>query len=111
MSHTVLFLEYAEHDLRNIHAHIESRFSKELANKVYVAIRDAILRLEGNPNLGRVIPELSKLGMTNYRCLVVEQRNKVVYQIDAGKNHVYIYLICSERQDFEAALAKRLLET
>ncbi len=110
MSHMVLFLEYAEHDLRNIHAHVESQFSVALANEVYVAIRDAILRLEDNPNLGRVIPELSKLGMTDYRCLVVEKRNKVVYQIDAGKKHVYIYLICGERQDFDAALAKRLLE-
>ena len=111
MSHSVLFLDHAEYDLRNIHAHVESQFSEILANQVYIAIRDAILRLEKNPNLGRAIPELSKLGMTDYRCLVVEKRNKVVYQIDAGKKHVYIHLICGERQDFEMALAQRLLET
>jgi plasmid stabilization system protein ParE len=110
MSHTVLFLEYAEQDLRNIHTHVEDQFSAAIANQVYIAIRDAILRLEDNPSLGRGIPELSKLGMTGYRCLVVEKRNKVVYQIDAGKKHIYVYLICGEREDFDAVLARRLLE-
>ena len=48
--------------------------------------------------------------MTDYRYMVIGKRNKVVYQIDVGKKHIYIYLICNARQDFEAAFAKRTLE-
>jgi hypothetical protein len=42
--------------------------------------------------------------------LIVEKRNKVVYQVDSKKKQIYVYLICNERQDFEAAFAKRMLE-
>ncbi len=110
MSFKVIFLTDTEHDLKNIHAYIESEFSETLAKKVYTEIRDAILLLEDNPNLGHTIPQLSKLGMTDYRYMVIGKRNKVVYQIDVGKKHIYIYLICNARQDFEAAFAKRTLE-
>ena len=57
-----------------------------LTKKVYTEIRDAILLLEDNPNLGHTIPQLLELGMTNYRYLVVGKRNKVFYQIDAVKS-------------------------
>lgn len=110
MSYKVIFLAYAEHDLKNIHAYIESQFSEMLAKKVYTEIRDAILLLEDNPNLGHTIPQLLELGMADYRYIVVGKRNKVVYRIDAGKKQVYIHLICNARQDFEAAFAKRTLE-
>lgn len=110
MSYTVMFLEYAEHDLQNLHAYVEGQFSRKLANKVYTDIRDAILLLENNPNLGHTVPQLSKLGMSDFRYLIVEKRNKVVYQIDSKKQHIYVYLICNERQDFEAALTARMLE-
>ena len=105
-----MFLDYAEHDLRNIRAYIAIQFSETLAKKVYTEIRDSILLLEDNPSLGHMIPQLSKLGMTDYRYRVIGKRNKVVYQIDARKKHIYIYLICNERQDFDAAFTKRMLE-
>ncbi len=110
MSYKVIFLAYAEHDLKNIHAYVKNQFSATLAKKVYTQIRDAILMLEDNPNLGHTIPQLLALGMTDYRYLVVGKRNKVVYQINAAKKHIYIYLICNALQDFEAAFARRTLE-
>ena len=105
-----MFLEYAEHDLRNIHAYVESQFSQKLANKVYTDIRDTILLLENNPNLGHTVPQLSTLGLSDFRYLIVAKRNKVVYQVDSKKKQIYVYLICNERQAFEAAFAKRMLE-
>jgi plasmid stabilization system protein ParE len=109
MSYTVMFLEDAERDLRNIHAYVAGQFSEKLANKIYTDIRDAILRLEDNPLLGHTIPQIAHLGMTDFRQIVVEKRNKVIYQIDTGKKRLYIYFICSDRQDFDTALAARML--
>jgi plasmid stabilization system protein ParE len=109
MSYAVMFLDDAERDLRNIHGYVASQFSEKHANKVYTEIRDAILSLEDKPNLGHIIPQLAHLGMTDFRQIVVEKRNKVVYQIDSGKKRLYIYLICNERQDFDTALATRML--
>lgn len=44
MTYTVMMLEDAEQDLRNIHSYIKSRFSEPLANEIYQRIRDRILR-------------------------------------------------------------------
>lgn len=104
-----MFLNDAERDLRNIHAAIAGQFSEKLARKIYTDIRDAILSLENNPNLGHTIPQIAHLGMTDFRQIVVEKRNKVVYQVDSGKKRLYIYLICSDRQDFDTALSTRML--
>lgn len=111
MSYKVLFLEYAEHDLRNIHAYVEQQFSLPLANQVYTGIKNATLLLENKPDLGRKLPQLTHLGITDFRQLVVARKNKVVYQIDEDQQHIYIHLICNERQDFDAVLTQRLLDT
>jgi plasmid stabilization system protein ParE len=110
MTYKVMFLEYAERDLRTIHAYIANQFSETLAKRVYSEIRDAVLLLEDNPNLGHMIPQLSKLGVTDYRYMVIGKRNKVVYELDVRKKYIYIYLICNDRQDFDAVFAKRMLE-
>ncbi len=110
MSATVLLLDDAEQDLRNIHATIKNRFSDRLANEIYREIRDAILLLEENPYLGTVIDQLAALGMTNYRQMVVMQKNRVVYELDQKNALIYVYLICNERQDYDAVLRRRILQ-
>ena len=110
MSYKVMFVDHAEQDLRSTYGYIAAEFSDVLARKVYAEIRDTILLLEDNTALGHAIPQLSKLGMTDYRQLVIGKRNKVIYQIDAAEKHIYIHLICNARQDFDAALARRMLE-
>ena len=67
MSYKVMFVDHAEQDLRSTYGYIAAEFSDVLARKVYAEIRDTILLLEDNPALGHAIPQLSKLGMTDYR--------------------------------------------
>jgi plasmid stabilization system protein ParE len=109
MSYTVLMLDDAEQDLLGIHAYIQNRFSAALANEIYDAMREAILMLEDNPYLGTVIPQLAKLSMSNYRHMVVMQKNRVVYELDQKNELIYVYLICNERQDYDTVLRQRLL--
>ena len=73
MSYTVYMLDDAEEDLWNIHTYIKNQFSKPLADKIYVGIRDSILMLETNPLLGATIPQLAALGMTQWRQMVVRE--------------------------------------
>lgn len=110
MSYSVYFIELAENDLLRIHEYVVRHFSENTASEVYAAIRNSILLLEETPNLGRTIPLLTELGMTTYRYMVVEEQNKVIYEIDENKQEIYVHLICSDRQDFDAFLIKRLLE-
>lgn len=111
MSYTVLILDGAEHDLRDIHAYIQNQFSESLADEIYQEIRDGILLLEDNPDLGTVIPQLAALGMINYRHMVVLKKNRVVYELDRTRELIYVYLICNDRQDYETVLRRRVLQS
>lgn len=111
MSYTVLMLGDAEQDLWNIHAYIQDQFSEPLANSIYQEIRDGILLLEDNPNLRTMIPQLAALGMTDYRHMVVMKKNRVVYEIDKKNQLVYVYLICTERQDYDSVIRRRILRS
>ena len=108
MSYTVYILGDAEEDLRRIHAYIQNQFSATLANEIYLTIRDSILMLEENPFLGAEIPELAALGMTHWRQMVVAKKNRIVYEIEKSRQHIYVYLICTERQDYESFLQRRI---
>jgi plasmid stabilization system protein ParE len=110
VSYTVLVLDDAEHDLRNIHSYIQNQFSESLADEIYREIRDRILLLEDNPNLGTIIPQLEALGITNYRHMVVSKKNRVVYELDETHELIYVYLICNDRQDYEMVLRRRVLQ-
>ena len=110
MSITLLLLDDAEQDLWNIHTYLQDQFSASLANQIYQEIRNGILLLEDNPNLGRMIPQLAAFGMTNYRQMVVLKKNRVVYEIDKMNELVYVYLICNDRQDYDATLRRRILQ-
>lgn len=109
MNYTVMFLEEAEKDLRNIYNYIKNQFSLSLAQEIYVEIKYTILLLQNNIYLGQMIPQLEALGITNYRYLIVKNKNKIIYEIDEATKIIYIYLICNDRQDFESSLEKRLL--
>jgi toxin ParE1/3/4 len=109
MSYIVLMLDDAEQDLWDIHAYVKHQFSEPLANNVYRQIRDQILLLEENPNLGTRIPQLVALGMNDFRHMVVMKKNRVVYEIDKKNELVHVYLICAERQDYDSVLRRRIL--
>ncbi|MEO5661507.1 MAG: type II toxin-antitoxin system RelE/ParE family toxin [Polaromonas sp.] len=110
MSYTVFFVSLAEQDLQRLRRYVMEKFSEEAGSEVYAKVRDAILGLENNPNLGRLIPELETLGLNRHRYMLVEKKNKVIFEIIESKDEIYVYLICQDREDFNSVLIKRLLE-
>jgi toxin ParE1/3/4 len=110
MSYTVFMLDGAEQDLWNIHSYIKDRFSEPQANDIYREIRGAILMLEEHPELGTVIPQLAALGMTDFKHVVVMTKNRVVYELDKKNRHIFVYVICTERQDYDSVLKRRILQ-
>lgn len=108
MSYDVFILDDAEQDLLNIHAYIQHQFSASSANEIYQEIRDGILLLETYPELGSVIPQLAALGMTDFRHMVIMHKNKVVYELDKKNSRIFVYLICTERQDYDAVIQARI---
>lgn len=65
--------------------------------------------LEDHPELGTVIPQLAALGMIAFRQMLVMKKNRVVYELDQKNELVYVHLICSDRQDYDAVVQRRVL--
>lgn len=109
MTYQVEVLDEAAEDLWQIYGYIIEQFGDTVATQKYKNIRDGILRLEENPELGTAIPQLVRLGMTNYRHMIVEKLNRVVYEINETYRIIYVHIICSTRRDFDAVLHSRLI--
>lgn len=109
MTYQVRLLKEAQKDLAAIHAYVRTSFGSETAARVYSEIRNAIFLLKDNPRLGAPVSELLPLGMLQYRHMVVQKQNKVLYEIDEPGRAVYIHIICSTRQDYATVLYERLL--
>lgn len=87
----------------------DRKFSEKTVNEVFTKVRDAIIGLEENPDLGRSIPGLESLGLDNYRYMFVEKKNKIIFEIVEPEKAIFITLLCQDRDDFDAVLTKRLL--
>lgn len=109
MTYQVRVLKEAQKDLSGIHAYVQSSFGSAVAARVYREIRDAIFLLKDNPMIGAPVTELIPLGMLQYRHMLVQKQNKVVYEIDEPGRTVYVHIICSTRQDYATVLYQRLL--
>lgn len=110
MTYKVVILHSAQTEIRNLYKdYLVPNFGQEVARRQYEAIKRSVLLLQFNPRLGRPVPELSETGFDHYRQMVVEDLNKVIYQVDDDKKVVYVHIFCSTRQDFETILRQRLL--
>ncbi len=101
----VLWAENAEVDLTLIIAHI-SEDSPMTAKSVLDKIKSKVSSLETLPDRGRIVPELQKFGILQYRELIISPW-RIIYRI--SDNRVYILLMIDSRRDLEDILFQRLI--
>lgn len=96
---------YAEDDLIEI---IEYYFAvnAEFSKKIFRAIENKIRTLKTFPNRGRIVPELEKQNITDYRELI-EGNYRIIYSIQ--EEVVFIHTIIDSRRNLEDILIKKLL--
>lgn len=112
MTYRVVLLKSAQLELRALIAnYLVPNFGAQVAQEKYAAIKNSVDLLKENPRLGRPVPELDDTGFEHFRQMIVEDLNKIIYQIDDEKQMVYVHIFCSTRQDFETVLRKRLLRS
>ncbi|BAO45595.1 type II toxin-antitoxin system RelE/ParE family toxin [Thiolapillus brandeum] len=107
MNHEILLTEGALQDLGELDYYIAIHDGPEKADYVLSKIEAAILELGNFPERGNYPPELSSLGIREYREIFFKPY-RIIYRV-LGKQ-VYIYLIVDGRRDMQALLARRLLK-
>ncbi len=102
----VFLTDVAERDVEEIVDFVEARESSERADQIFDRLKTSILGLEKTPDRGRVVPELRRIGVTEYRELLARPY-RVVYFAD-GKR-VQIVGVFDSRRDLADLLSDRLL--
>ena len=97
----------AKDDLLNIVAYIKEE-SPGVANEIYQKIRGKAHSSNFFPLKGRVVPELQKEGITQYR-EVITSPWRIIYKV--GNDTVYIMAILDARQNVEELLLQKLLKS
>jgi toxin ParE1/3/4 len=96
---------YAEDDLEEILDYYFSR-NVEYARKLLDLFELRIEKLKELPERGRIVPELEKQNILEYRELI-EGNYRIIYAIE--DNRVIIHCIVDSRRNLEELLIKKLL--
>ena len=76
-----------------------------VARKIVRRIRERISKLEIVPERGRVVPELARHGITQYREMIISPW-RILYRID--EKLVYVVLVVDGRRNWEDVLFQRV---
>lgn len=107
MGYKVLLTEDALRDLEELDEYIATHDGPAKADHVLNRIESTILKLAEFPARGNYPPELSSLGIREYR-EVFFKPYRIIYRVI--EETVYVYLIADGRRDMQALLSKRLLQ-
>lgn len=104
MKRNVRWASDAEEDLSRIIDFVLER-SPDAASRIFDRIRSAALRLESLTERGRVVPELARAGVRQYRELIVARRYRLLYR--PGPRSVLVVAVFDGRRDLEDVLFER----
>jgi len=106
MAFTVFFSKDAENDLHEIFAYIKQSGYPVNAANLLSLIRKTCADLSEIPERGRIVPELKRIGISDFRELIVKVY-RIIYEIDASG--VYIHSILDGRRDVQTVLWQRII--
>ncbi|MGB6242559.1 MAG: type II toxin-antitoxin system RelE/ParE family toxin [Castellaniella sp.] len=101
-----VLLGEAQADIRELRQYVTKTFGKTTWQETYAGIQVAIRNMAAFPLGGHVPPELTELGLSQYR-QVLSGMNRVIYEVQGGV--LYIHIVCDTRKDLRTLLSRRLL--
>ena len=106
MKYTVNFVSEAEKDLFEIYEYVKKSGYPFTAMELFKRIEKSCKDLCDFPERGRVPPELERIGVLEYREIIIGVY-RIIYRI-IGPN-VFIYCIFDGRRDIQEILHHRIL--
>lgn len=100
----VVVSRFAEDDLNEIAEYYFS-LSPKYVEKLISDFEKNVMSLKKHPKSGRVVPELEKQGITQYR-EIIQGNYRIVYEISGSK--VVVHTIIDGRRNFEDIIISKL---
>ncbi|MBO4628544.1 MAG: type II toxin-antitoxin system RelE/ParE family toxin [Treponema sp.] len=95
---------FAQDDLNEIIEYYSS-YSQDYIETTISEFEENVMSLQQHPRSGRIIPELEKQGITQYRELI-QGYYRIVYKI--SKDKVIILTVIDGRRNFEEVIIEKL---
>ena len=95
---------FAQGDLNEIIEYYSS-YSQDYVETTISEFEENVMSLQQHPRSGRIIPELEKQGITQYRELI-QGYYRIVYKI--SKDKVIILTVIDGRRNFEEVIIEKL---
>jgi len=105
-SFSVYLLSGAREDLLHLHGYVAAGDSPEEADKLIDGLQRTCERLKTMPERGRIPPELERIGIREFRELILKPYRLIYAMV---KSKVFVYCILDGRRDLQALLEERLL--
>ena len=96
----------AERDMEGIHWYVSQYDCPEAADRLLNRLERTCMKLEELPNRGQVVPELQRVGVTDFR-QVHFKPYRIVYQVEG--NVVIVLAVLDGRRNLQSLLERRLL--
>lgn len=101
----VVVSRFAEDDLNEIAEYYNS-LNQNYVEKIVSEFEKNVMSLKNHPKSGRVVPELEKQGIEQFRELI-QGNYRIVYEISGGK--VLVHTIIDGRRNFEEIIISKLM--
>jgi toxin ParE1/3/4 len=105
-SFSVYLLSGAKQDLLDSHRYVAGGDSHEKADKLIDDLQRTCERLKTMPERGRIPPELERIGVREFREIILKPYRMIYAMV---KSKVFVYCILDGRRDLQALLEERLL--
>jgi toxin ParE1/3/4 len=103
---SVYLAEGAKQDLLRLHRYVTENDSRAKADTLVDDLQKKCSKLKTMPERGRVTPELERIGISEFRELIVGHY-RIVYHV--VKSDVFVHCILDGRRDLRDLLEERLL--
>ncbi|MCR4734112.1 MAG: type II toxin-antitoxin system RelE/ParE family toxin [Treponema sp.] len=100
----VIVSEFAEDDLNEITDYYFS-LNQNYVSKIITKFEENLMSVLKHPKSGRIVPELERQGITQYRELI-QDYYRIVYEISGKK--VIVHTIIDGRRNFEDIIISKL---
>ncbi len=102
----VVLSQLAEIDINEIVSYYLQK-NRDVALELYKRIKSRILELDNLPNKGRIVPELDKNGIHEFRELI-EGNYRIVYSIHEMR--VHILAVVDSRRNLDDILINKVID-
>ena len=102
----VNFISDTEEDLLSIYKFVYMNDSVTHAEKLFTGLYNKCLTLKNSADRGRIPPELKRIGISDFREIILKPY-RIIYQVI--DDSVFIHCILDGRRDIQTLLQERLL--